>query len=98
MRMIRDGVFAVSDLRDPSLTFGVVDSRSGQISVQASFMTEPSLIELAEALASMSADTVLSHRSAAQIWGMWIPQFGGIEVTTPAGLRGSRYTTSVQRR
>jgi hypothetical protein len=61
-------------------------------------MTEPSLIELAEALASMSADTVLSHRSAAQVWGLWIPQFDGIEVTTPAGVRGSRYTTSVQRR
>ncbi len=46
----------------------------------------------------MPADAVLSHRSAAQVWGIWIPRFDGIEMTSPAGPRGSRYTTSVQRR
>jgi hypothetical protein len=61
-------------------------------------MTEPSLIELAEALGSMPADTVLSDRSAAQVWGLWIPSFDRVEVTSAAGPRGSRYTTSVQRR
>jgi hypothetical protein len=71
---------------------------SGRIAVHRSSMTEPSLIELAEGLASMPTDTVLSHRSAAQVWGIWIPVFSGIEVTSPAGGRGSRYTTSVQRR
>ena len=51
----------------------------------------------AAALATMPSATVLSHRSAAQLWGLWVPQFDLIEVTSPAGERGSRYTTSVQR-
>jgi hypothetical protein len=58
----------------------------------------PSVSELAEALARMPIDTVLSHRSAAQVWGLWIPRFDDIEITSPATARGSRYTTSVQRR
>ena len=58
----------------------------------------PSLVELAEALSALSAGTVFSGRSAAQVWGIWIPRFCQVEVTTPAGTRGSRYTTSVQRR
>lgn len=45
----------------------------------------------------MPAETVLSHRSAAQLWGLWIPPFTGIEVCTPATARGGAYTTSVQR-
>jgi len=53
---------------------------------------------MAAALASMHPDTVFSHRTAAQLWGLWIPAFPDIEVTSPAGGRGSRYTTSVQRR
>ena len=61
-------------------------------------ITPPSITELADALGSMPVDTVLSHRSAAQVWGLWIPRFDGIEVTSPAGARGSRYTTSIQRR
>ena len=52
---------------------------------------------LADVIASMPADTVLSHRSAAAIWGLWIPAFDAVEVTSAAGYRGSRYTTSVQR-
>jgi hypothetical protein len=51
----------------------------------------------AVALDSMPADTVLSHRSAAAVWGLWIPPFTDVEVTTPARSVGSRYTTSVQR-
>lgn len=58
---------------------------------------EPAIDELAAHLASMPDDTVFSYRTAAQIWGLWIPSFAGIEVTTPATARGSRYTTSVQR-
>lgn len=58
----------------------------------------PDLAELAHTLAAVSPAAVLSHRSAAQLWGLWIPGFSGIEVTTPAGARGSRYTTGVQRR
>lgn len=58
----------------------------------------PRLRELAEVLASLPADTVLSHRSAAAVWGLWIPPFDGVEVSSPAGSRGSRYTTAVQRR
>jgi hypothetical protein len=59
---------------------------------------ELSVVErCAIALNSMPARTVLSHRSAAALWGLWIPAFDGVEVTTPAGVRGSRYTTSVQR-
>jgi hypothetical protein len=54
--------------------------------------------ELAAVLASLPEDAVLSHRSAAQLWGLWIAGFDGIEVTSPAGDRGSRYTTGVQRR
>ncbi|PZS28640.1 MAG: hypothetical protein DLM58_16775 [Pseudonocardiales bacterium] len=46
----------------------------------------------------MPDDAVVSHRSAALLWGLWIADFDGIEVTSPAGVRGSRYTTSVQRR
>lgn len=53
---------------------------------------------LAEGLASMPDDTVFSHRTAAQLWGLWIPRFDGVEVTSPATVNGSRYTTSVQRR
>jgi hypothetical protein len=53
---------------------------------------------LAVALRQVSPAAVLSHRSAAQVWGLWIPRFDGIEVTTPAVERGSRYTTGVQRR
>jgi hypothetical protein len=52
----------------------------------------------ADALASMSPHAVLSYRSAAQLWGLWIPRFDGIEVTTPATSRGSSRTTGVQRR
>jgi hypothetical protein len=55
------------------------------------------LVRLAEALASMPPGTVVSHRTAALLWGIWIPRFEGVEVTTPATHRGSRYTTSVQR-
>lgn len=55
------------------------------------------LLRLADVLSSMPSGTVLSHRTAAQIWGIWIPNFSGIEVTTPATARGSSYTTSVQR-
>jgi hypothetical protein len=58
----------------------------------------PDFGRLARTLAGMSRDTVFSHRTAAQIWGIWVPPFDGIEVTTPARERGSRYTTSVQRR
>jgi hypothetical protein len=58
----------------------------------------PRVDELAEVLASLPADAVLSHRSAALLWGLWIAEFDGIEVTSPAGHRGSRHTTSVQRR
>ncbi len=53
---------------------------------------------LAAVLASLPEDAVLSHRTAAALWGLWIAPFDGIEVTSPAGDRGSRYTTSVQRR
>ena len=58
----------------------------------------PTLPVLADALERVSPAAVLSHRSAAQVWGLWIPGFEGIEVTTPATERGSRYTTGVQRR
>jgi len=58
----------------------------------------PTLRVLADALERVSPAAVLSHRSAAQVWGLWIPGFDGIEVTTPATERGSRYTTGVQRR
>lgn len=51
----------------------------------------------AMALDSMPGNAVLSHRSAAVVWGLWIPPFGDVEVTTPARAAGSRYTTSVQR-
>jgi hypothetical protein len=64
-------------------------------------MPEEQLTELerfAAALATLGDDVVLSHRSAADLWGLWTPHFDGIEVTTPAGDRGSAYTTSVQRR
>ena len=57
-----------------------------------------SIGELAAVLASLPQDAVLSHRSAALLWGLWIPDFDGIEITSPAGYRGSRYTTGVQRR
>jgi hypothetical protein len=53
---------------------------------------------LADVLASLPEDAVLSHRTAAALWGLWIAPFDRIEVTSPAGDRGSRYTTSVQRR
>lgn len=62
---------------------------------------EPAPFEIgawADALATMSPHAVLSHRSAAQLWGLWIPRFNGLEVTTPATVRGSTYTTGVQRR
>jgi hypothetical protein len=62
------------------------------------FDDRPDVLALAGALASMPEDTVFSHRSAAQLWGLWIPWFDGIEVTTPATLDGSRHTTGVQRR
>jgi hypothetical protein len=52
---------------------------------------------LADVLASLPDDAVLSHRSAAAVWGLWIPAFDGVEITSPAGPRGSRYTTGVQR-
>jgi hypothetical protein len=58
----------------------------------------PELDELASWLATMPDGVVLSHRSAAAVWGLWIPAFAAVEVTSPAGDRGSRYTTSVQRR
>jgi hypothetical protein len=48
------------------------------------------------ALDSMPSETVLSHRSAAVVWGLWIPSFREIEVTTAARAAGSRYTTSSQ--
>jgi hypothetical protein len=60
--------------------------------------TAPTFDELASELASMPNGTFLSHRSAAQLWGLWIPQFDAVEVTCPATERGSRYTTAVQRR
>lgn len=46
---------------------------------------------------AISPDVVVSHRSAAQLWSMWTPEFTKIEITRRAGDRGSRYTTSVQR-
>lgn len=55
------------------------------------------LYRLADALAGMREDVVFSHRSAAHLWGLWIPRFGGIEVTSPACERASAYTTGVQR-
>ena len=55
-------------------------------------------IALAAALATAPAGTVLSHRTAAQLFGLWIPPFTGIEVTTRTTWRGSSYTTGVQRR
>src|SRR5436305_6493632 len=58
----------------------------------------PDPMILAAALAGAPPGTVLSHRSAAQVFGLWIPSFEGIEVTTTATWRGSRYTTAVQRR
>lgn len=58
---------------------------------------QPRVDELAAVLASLPEDAVLSHRSAAVLWGLWIPDFDGVEVTSPAGHRGSRYTTAVQR-
>jgi hypothetical protein len=64
----------------------------------ASAREDPRVEELAGVLASLPDDAVLSHRSAALLWGLWIAEFDGIEVTSPAGHRGSRYTTSVQRR
>lgn len=56
------------------------------------------LAALAAAVASLPDDVVVSHRSAAAVWGLWTPTFYGIEVTSPAGAQGSRYTTGVQRR
>jgi hypothetical protein len=58
---------------------------------------EHSVDALGHVLASLPPDAVLSHRSAALVWGLWIADFDAIEVTSPAGERGSRYTTSVQR-
>jgi hypothetical protein len=58
----------------------------------------PDVRSLAEAIGSMSPGTVFSHRSAAWLHGLWIPPFQYLEVTTPATWRGSRFTTSVQRR
>lgn len=59
---------------------------------------ELSVIErCAVALDSMPDGTVLSHRSAATLWDLWLPTFHDVEVTSPASSRGSRYTTSVQR-
>lgn len=55
------------------------------------------LLELEGVLRRLSSGTVLSHRSAANLWGIWQPRYDGLEVSTPAGLRGSRNTTSVQR-
>jgi len=55
------------------------------------------LLELERVLRRLSPATVLSHRSAANLWGIWQPRYDGLEVSTPAGLRGSRNTTSVQR-
>ena len=52
----------------------------------------------AEALARMNPDTALSHRTGGQLWGLWLPRFDGIEVTTPARNGRSSYTTGVQRR
>lgn len=57
----------------------------------------PVVERCALALDSMPDGTVLSHRSAAALWDLWLPPFSDVEVTTPAGSRGSRYTTSVQR-
>jgi hypothetical protein len=59
---------------------------------------EPDLAELATLVVRLAHDTLVSHRSAAQLWGLWIPPFTGIEVTRAAVSRGSRYTTGVQRR
>lgn len=56
------------------------------------------LLDLEQVLRRMSPAAVLSHRSAARAWGIWQPRYDGIEISTPAGPRGSRYTTSVQRR
>lgn len=58
----------------------------------------PQIGAWADALAGMSPHALLSHRSAALLWGLWIPPFDGVEVTTPATARGSSYTTGVQRR
>jgi hypothetical protein len=56
------------------------------------------LISICQAVATMPAHTVVSHRSAAILWGLWIPPFAGVEVTTPATSRASRATTGIQRR
>ncbi|MGN6609324.1 MAG: hypothetical protein ACTHMS_20215 [Jatrophihabitans sp.] len=58
----------------------------------------PSTADLARDLASMPDDTVLTHRTSGQRHGLWLPAFERVEVSTPANVRGSRYTTSVQRR
>jgi hypothetical protein len=58
---------------------------------------EVDVLSYARTLATLPDGTVLSHRSAAVLWGLWVPAFRGIEVSTPATWRGSRYTTSVQR-
>ena len=57
---------------------------------------DPTIDYIATHLANTSEGTVLSDRTAGQLWGLWIPQFDGVEITTPATERGSRYTTSVQ--
>ena len=61
-------------------------------------LRQPDIAELAGIVGSLPAGCLVSHRSAAQLWGLWLPAFGGVELTTPAGDRGSRYTTSIQRR
>lgn len=75
---------------------------AGQVSSSAvpefEFDDEPDVLAWSGALASMADGTVFSHRTAARIWGLWIPPFDGVEVTTPATVNSSRYTTSVQRR
>lgn len=57
----------------------------------------PDIGQVAAILSTLPVGTILSHRSAAQLWGLWLPRFDGIEVTTPATERGSRYTTAIQR-
>jgi hypothetical protein len=108
MRMIGDAKYAVSDHGGtspgrPSRHRGpspVSNSHAVWMNAptHATRVKEPDLVDFANTLSRLSPTAVLSHRSAAQLWGLWIPRFGDIEVTTPACERGRRYTTGVQQR
>ncbi len=73
----------------------------GEVTARISYVDDtpaPSRLgDWAEALTQMNPHTTLSCRTAGQLWGLWLPRFDGIEVTTPARNRCSSYTTGVQR-